>query len=164
MGATKNLSCTRAADRPYEAVRSLLHHRALEVFQRATNCAAGHADVLAAKLRIGSGIAVGVPVHIHVRAIRDEAPVGGMPPVTRVFIEWEAARGAGFFPHAVAELSVWPVTAQGSRLELQGIYHPPLGVLGSAIDAAVGHRVAEATVAHLLDDVVDELRRDIPVA
>ena len=142
----------------------LLHHRALELFQRATTSAAVHADALAAKLRIGNGIGLGVQVHMHVRGIRDEEGVGGMPPVTRVSLEWEAGQGANLVPRAVAELTVWAVTPSESRLELEGLYRPPLGVVGNAVDAAVGLRVAEATVGHLLDDVVEELRRDIPPA
>ena len=38
-----------------------------------------------------------------------------------------------------------------SVLELVGHYTPPLGVLGMGFDAAIGHKVAEATMKYLLE-------------
>jgi hypothetical protein len=62
-----------------------------------------------------------------------------------------------------AELSFWPLTSTETQLELEGAYEPPLGLVGGAIDAAVGHRLAEAVVHRFLNDVVEQLRRDIPL-
>ena len=60
-----------------------------------------------------------------------------------------------------AELSFWPLTATETQLELTGAYEPPLGALGKAVDAAIGHRIAEATVHRFLDDLVEQLRREL---
>ena len=37
-----------------------------------------------------------------------------------------------------------------------------MGVLGGAIDAVVGHRIAEATVHRFVGAVVDRLRQEVP--
>ena len=37
----------------------------------------------------------------------------------------------------------------------------PLGPVGKAIDAAIGHRIAEASVHHFLDDIVAQIGRDL---
>ena len=103
-------------------------------------------------------------VHVHVRSVHDDESVGGMPPATRVSITWEAAQGASFFPSMSAVLTAWPVTSTETRLELRGAYRAPLGAVGTAVDAALGHRVAEATVAQLVADLVEQLRQDLPPA
>jgi hypothetical protein len=60
-----------------------------------------------------------------------------------------------------AELSLWPLTSSETQLEIEGAYRPPLGVVGAAADAALGHRLAEATVHRFLDDVVEQVRREL---
>lgn len=57
-----------------------------------------------------------------------------------------------------AELSIYPLTATETQLDLSGLYEPPLGILGSAIDAMVGDRIAEASVHHFVSDVAAYLR------
>jgi hypothetical protein len=150
-------------NRPYGAVRELFRLRAEELFQRATTSAAARASAVAASLHAGvGGVEVGVDVRIHVQSVRDDGGVAGMSPVTHVALAWEALRAPALFPVMNAQLSVWPLTASETQLEIEGAYRPPLGVAGSVIDAAVGHRIAEAAVHRFLDDVVEQLRRELP--
>jgi hypothetical protein len=159
----RKLRCYQYVNRPYEGVRELLRQRALDVFQRATTSAAARASAIAASLHAGvGGIDIGVDVRIHIHAVRDEPGVAGLAPVTRIALGWEATRATALFPVMNAELSFWPLTATETQLEVEGAYRPPLGVVGSAIDAAIGHRIAEATVHRFLDDVVEQIRRDLP--
>jgi hypothetical protein len=62
------------------------------------------------------------------------------------------------------ELSAWPLSSSETQIEIAGEYRPPLGVVGNAIDAAVGHRIAEASVKSFLDDVVEQMRRELPAS
>jgi hypothetical protein len=62
----------------------------------------------------------------------------------------------------LADLSVWPLSPSETQLEIEGDYRPPLGPLGGAFDAAVGHRIAQASVHKLLEDLIEQLRRDLP--
>jgi hypothetical protein len=161
MSEPRKLRCYAYVTRPYEAVREALHQRPLELLQRATNSAAERANSVATSLRAGAaGIEIGVEVRIHVRAVRDDEGLGGLSPVTRVSLGWEAARAPALFPMMSAELSVWPLSSSETQLEIEGAYRPPLGAVGKTIDAVLGHRLAEASVHRLLEDVVDQLRRE----
>jgi hypothetical protein len=150
-------------NRPYGAVRELLRLRPEEVFRHATTSAAARASAVAASLHTGvAGVDVGVDVRIHVQSVRDDAGVAGMSPVTRVDLAWEALRAPALFPVMKAQLSFWPLTASETQLEIEGAYRPPMGVVGNVVDAAIGHRVAEAVVHRFLDDVAEQLRRELP--
>ena len=82
-------------------------------------------------------------------------------PVTRVPIEWSAAQRAALFPIMNAELSVYALTATETQLDFLGRYQPPLGLVGGALDAMVGHRIAEASVHRLVADVAKYLREHV---
>ncbi len=55
-------------------------------------------------------------------------------------------------------LTVYPLTATETQLNVLGRYDTPLGVVGSAVDALVGHRIAEASVHRFIGDVARYLR------
>jgi hypothetical protein len=165
MRQPRKVRCYQYVERPYDAVRKLLRERPLEVLQRATTTAAARADSLAAQLRVDvGGVEIGVAVKIHVTSVRDEEGVGGLGPVTHVMISWEAARTPALFPLMSAELSAWPLSSSETQLEIEGAYRPPLGAVGNAIDAAVGHRIAEASVLRFLEDVVQQVRQELQTA
>jgi hypothetical protein len=160
MSKPRELRCYAYVNRPYSVVREALQHRPLELLQRATSSAAERASSLAASLRAeAAGIEVGVEVRIHIHALREEEGVAGLSPVTRISLGWEAARTPALFPVMSAELSAWPLSSSETQLEIEGTYRPPLGAVGRAVDAAVGNRIAEASVHRLLEDVVEQLRR-----
>ncbi len=161
MGDLQALRCYAYVNRRYEDVRALVAKHPLDLFQRATNSAAERARSIAATLRVGvAGIVVGVDVRIEVGVI-DQAPgPAGVAETTRINLGWTATRGGGLFPAMFARLTVWPLSAEETQLELDGAYKPPLGVLGDVFDAAIGHRIAEASVKHFLDDLVEQLRRE----
>ena len=163
MSEPRKLRCYEYVNRPYEQVSVLLRHQPLELLQRATTSAAARAGALAANLHVAiGGIEVGVDVRPHVRRIREEKGVAGLSPVTVLEIGWEASRAAGLFPSMHLELSAWPLSSTETQLEIAGEYRPPLGVVGQAMDAAVGHRIAEASVHSFLEDVVEQMKRDLP--
>jgi hypothetical protein len=163
MSEPRKLRCYQYVNRPYDAVRELFRQRPLEIFQPATTSAAERANAVEANLRAGvAGIDVGVDVRIHLHAVREEEGVAGMSPVTRVTLAWEATRAPSFFPVMRAELSFCPLTSTETQLEIEGTYRPPLGAVGNVVDAALGHRVAEATVHRFLDDIVEQIRRELP--
>jgi hypothetical protein len=80
---------------------------------------------------------------------------------TKLILEWQSAKAPRWFPLMQAELSLYPLTSTETQLDFSGHYQPPLGVLGTAIDAAVGHRIAEAAVHRFMSDVADYLRRTL---
>ena len=67
-------------------------------------------------------------------------------------VRWEATGpGGGLFPALDADIMVMPAGERSSKLRLTGSYRPPLGALGSALDAAILHRVARATIRAFLN-------------
>ena len=69
-------------------------------------------------------------------------------------IRWEATGpGGGLFPVLDADLRLAPAAEGGSVLTLAGVYRPPLGVLGQALDRALLHRVALTTIRGFLAQV-----------
>jgi hypothetical protein len=163
MTEPRTLRCYQYINRPYAQVREVLRSHPLELLQGATNSAAARAKSLAANLKVSlGGVEVGVDIRTYLHGVRDEDAVAGLPPVTRVEIGWEAARAPTLFPVMRAQLSAWPLTSTETQLEVEGEYRPPLGVVGNVMDAAVGHRVAEASVHRFLEDTVEQLKREIP--
>ena len=57
-----------------------------------------------------------------------------------------------------AELAVYPLTATETQLDFSGSYEPPGGWLGSAVDAVIGHKIAEASVHRFVGQVAEYLR------
>jgi len=82
-----------------------------------------------------------------------------MPSKTILPFRWTALRGAGLFPALDADLEVAPLGTRMTQLAISARYTPPLGVLGRAIDRAVMHRIAEATLKDFLDRVAAALAK-----
>lgn len=163
MSQPRKLRCYQYVPRPFGDVRELLRQRSMDVFRHATTTAAERAGAIAASLHAqAAGVDLGVEIRIHVQAIRDEESVAGISPAMRVMLGWEAVRAAALFPVMDAQLTLWPLTSTETQLELEGSYRPPLGVVGNAIDAALGHRVAEAVVQRFLEDVAEQIARELP--
>jgi hypothetical protein len=95
---------------------------------------------------------VGVDVRVQLTAMKDEVTANG-DPLTRLEFSWQAIRNPGLFPTMEGAFSVYPLSPTETQLDLQGRYRPPLGRVGNAIDAVVGHRIAEASVLRLLRDI-----------
>jgi hypothetical protein len=81
--------------------------------------------------------------------------------VTRIPIHWQAAQRPGLFPVMDAELAIYPLTATETQLDFRGKYEPPLSVLGDAVNAIVGHRLAEASVHRFVAEVAQYLRKHV---
>jgi hypothetical protein len=84
-----------------------------------------------------------------------------IPSKTILPIEWHAAQANGLFPALEADLEVAPIGPHITQLALSARYDPPLGTLGRAIDRALLHRVAEATLKDFLDRVAAALTAQV---
>src|SRR5215469_13972423 len=62
-------------------------------------------------------------------------------------IRWEATGSAGeLFPVLDADIRLARAGERTAMLTMSGVYRPPLGALGQALDRAILHRVAAATI------------------
>ena len=111
-------------------------------------------------LRVGPGGAVGgkqVLVTVLEPVYREDAMTAGL--------RWEATGPAGaLFPMLDANITISPAAAasvpratQHARVILTGVYRPPLGRAGAAIDQVVLQQIASATIQTFLRGVTARL-------
>jgi len=144
---------------PYESVRDALKHDATALFQAATTAAADRARSLGSELRVDvAGIGVSADIKIAVNKIEEKVFDGASAPMTSLFLEWEAASMPRLFPLMKAELSLYALTPTETQLDFVGVYEPPFGPVGKAVNAIVAHRIAEASVQRFVADVAAHLR------
>jgi hypothetical protein len=130
------------------------------VFQSATKAAASRAETIAAELHVDlGGIGVQTDIKISVKNIEEKVSDAMSTPVTRLLLEWEAATMPRLFPLMKAELAIYPLTKTETQLDFSGVYEPPFGAVGKAMNAIVGHRIAEVSVHRFISDVAGYLRQ-----
>jgi hypothetical protein len=86
------------------------------------------------------------------------------PSKTVLPMSWRAAGLEGLFPRLEADIEVAPLGPNRTQLSISAQYDPPLGSVGKALDRAVLHRVAEATVKDFLDRTAGTLAGRASVA
>jgi hypothetical protein len=73
-------------------------------------------------------------------------------------IRWEATGPGGrLFPVLDADIRLAPDGERVTSLTIAGSYRPPLGALGEALDRAMLHRVADATIRSFLAEVAAQI-------
>ncbi len=90
------------------------------------------------------------------------------PPValaTKVSVPlaWQPMGAKALLPALEADLEIAPLGEGATQLAMSARYEAPLRSLGRALDQAVLHRVAEATVKDFLDRVGEKVRRQLSV-
>ncbi|HTX27878.1 MAG TPA: hypothetical protein VME19_12760 [Streptosporangiaceae bacterium] len=133
-----------------------------------------HVPFAAARERLAQLAESGVLVIASQDAYRDEGAsivrvgVGGLSKLVRVqvrelahtdtsagfAIRWEATGPHGrLFPVLDADIRLAPAGGRATLLTIVGSYRPPLGAVGEALDRAILHRVATATIRSFLAQV-----------
>ncbi len=160
MSKGHEIRCYDYVNHPYEQVRDALTRDALTVFQSATKAAASRAQSIAAELHVDiGGIGVKTDIRISVKSVEEKVHDAMPTPATRILLEWEAASMPRLFPLMKAELSIYPLTPTETQLDFSGLYEPPFGVVGKAMNAIVGHRIAEVSVHQFISEVAGYLRK-----
>jgi hypothetical protein len=147
---------------PYAQVRDALVADAAGVFRSATRAAAARAESVAAALHVSiAGLEVGTEIALTLGTIAEVDSSGYASKVTKLPISWQAAARPQLFPLMDGELSVYALTATETQLDFLGRYAPPLGLLGGALNAVVGHRIADASVHRFIADIAQHLRHQL---
>jgi hypothetical protein len=81
--------------------------------------------------------------------------------LTRLHLEWKAAKIPQLFPLMKGELALYALTKTETQLDFSGVYEPPFGALGKTMNAMAGHRIAEASVHRFVGDIAAYLRQAI---
>ena len=84
-------------------------------------------------------------------------PVSVRSETTMLPIAWKAKHGVDPVPQLDADIEIATLGATRTQLSMSARYRPPFGMIGRALDKALMHRVAEATVKDFLDRVGERL-------
>jgi hypothetical protein len=151
-----NRHALRAYDyvnRPYNDVRDALLLDPLAVFRRATTAAANvELHATAGPFDVATEIEIEIIAIVTARSPNDQ-------PATDIVIEWRAARRPKLFPTMRATLSLYALTPTETQLELAGVYDPPLGIVGDAVDAIAMSSIANQAVTGFVRDIAACLRK-----
>jgi hypothetical protein len=159
---SKRIRAYNYVDHSYDEVRRALSGNAVAVFRNATKGAAQRAETVASELHVKlAGIEIGADIEIAVDSVEEVPDDSKKSAITRIELEWTASRMPRLFPLMKAELTVYPLTSTETQLALEGNYEPPLGLIGSAVDLVVGHRIAEASVHQFIKDIAVYLRAEL---
>lgn len=145
------------ADVPYDDAIELLADDAAALLEDATNSSVDHANEVVTRLHTPlGGLEVGRDIRLEYGEFE---PVAIMR--ARLPLSWTASSRAALFPAVDGHLEVAALSLDPPRTQvtLTGTYEPPLGAVGAMADDAVGHRLAEATAKHFVEDVVRRLER-----
>ena len=85
-----------------------------------------------------------------------------IPSKTMLPIAWKATAAERIFPQLEADIEIAPLGTSRTQLSISARYRPPLGPIGRALDRALLHRVAEATVKDFLDRVGEGVSARVP--
>jgi hypothetical protein len=97
---------------------------------------------------LGAGPVTSKLVEVRFRNLLEHGDEAGLA------VRWEATGASGaLFPALDADVTVTPADGQSAMLRLAGSYRPPLGALGTALDRALLHRIATATIRTFLNRI-----------
>ena len=75
-------------------------------------------------------------------------------------MSWKPAGLDSLLPTLEADIELGALGPERTQLSISARYTPPLGSLGRALDRALLHRVAEATVKDFLDGAAASFQED----
>ncbi|RMG27000.1 MAG: hypothetical protein D6730_08060 [Bacteroidetes bacterium] len=158
----KSIRAYDYVNHPYSRVKAALSRDAETIFREATQRAGDRMREVVSELHVNiGGIEVGTDVTIESQVLEDRPKSPGLSPILVLGLEWKSAHLPALFPVMHGKLSVYPLTPSETQLDFSGTYDKPLGVLGDAIDAVVGRRIAEASVDRFVKDIAAYLRKEL---
>lgn len=152
------LHCYDYVNQPYPVVRAAVLADPQELFRVATsNGSAAQLHVRVGAVELGAEITIEITRIDHKCEPFERA-------TTTIDLAWRSRRGQALFPLMTASLKIYPLTPTETQLEISGTYHPPLGVIGQAVDAVAMHRFATASVTSFIREIATYLRRALAPA
>jgi hypothetical protein len=129
--------------RPFEESEPILL-KLLDGFSEAADIAYREGEELHAQIGLRS------PTFRRTVRLHVGAPLRGEDE-TSIPLTWEATGFSRLFPSMNADLTLARLGPRITQLAFSGVYDPPLGAFGEALDRRTLHRVAEATVKRFTD-------------
>ncbi len=153
MATKSTIRWQHRVNRPFNEVHDAMAMNASHIFKQATDAAQQKSEDNAADLHAKvAGFEFHQDVVIDVKSYTEIASESGEKLV--ISLTWKAASDSSLLPVMDAKIHVSPLEEQQKTMvDFRGEYEPPLGLLGQAFDTVVGHRVAEDSVKHLLEEL-----------
>ncbi|HKU42148.1 MAG TPA: hypothetical protein VJR89_28510 [Polyangiales bacterium] len=162
MSTERILRCYDYVNQPFPRVQEALRKDVAGILRRATTGAAERERDIAAQLHVRLGaIDVAADVSIMIGPVEETMSSPWGYQVSVFPLQWQSLSAPSLFPQMKAKLYVYPLSTRETQIEIDGTYTPPLGLLGDAIDAVVGHRIAQASVLHFVQDIAALLRSEL---
>jgi hypothetical protein len=105
-----------------------------------------------------TSVGFGMGVHLRKRVEVEVEPPLCVPGRTVVPLRWSTGAEHSPLPSMEGDLELAPFGPGASHLAMSGRYTPPYGSVGDALDRALLHRVAEATVRDFVQRVAERIR------
>jgi hypothetical protein len=143
---------------PYQSVRKLLRHHADEVLQVPLDQSLAGVHEITTELEfpvVGMNLNKEVVLHVG-----EYADLPGRIPMGRLELRWEPTEHSALFPLIEADLEVEPIDSDRTMVSLLGLYQPPLGRFGEAVDRIMLHRLAEAAFDRFFRQLLHEIVAD----
>jgi hypothetical protein len=106
-----------------------------------------------------TSVGFGIGLHVRRRVEVEVEPPLRVPGRTVVPLRWSTGAEHSPLPSMEGDLELAPFGPGASHLAMSGRYTPPYGQVGEALDRALLHRVAEATVRDFVQRVAEQVRR-----
>lgn len=140
---------------PYPAVRDLLRDDPFQVLASATEDAGRRRDEVATNLEVElAGVEIGRTVKVEVVGFEEKEKPW---PIAKLQVRWKAADLPAAFPSMEAQLEAYGLSERETQISFLGTYRPPLGILGGLADAALLHRVAEASLHRFFSSLLERV-------
>ncbi len=141
-------------DAPAFEVRQRLIAEPTKWLASAVNAANQVEDKLIVSLGAGiKSVSLKKRVEIEVSTPRTRGDVLVIP------VSWSATGVKELFPKMQADLEIAPFGPDKTQLVFLGTYDAPLGPIGRKVDAALLHRIAEASVRTFLELIANALQQ-----
>ena len=138
-------------DRPFEDVRSILLNGPERWVPGLATESSRRAELLLAEVGFGASPRLEKRVLVELKNPME------FPSRLLLPMEWRPVSAGNLFPTLDADIEVAPLGPKRTHLSISARYQPPLGMVGQALDRALLHRIAEATVKDFLDRVAERL-------
>lgn len=162
MNTHRTINHCESIEQPAAVVQDLLRAGAARIFTRATCRATAREQSFCVRLHMQVGsLDIATAASVQIGPIEESPPSPFGAQVIAIPLTWSAVSSPGLFPRMRASVFVYPLSSRETFLDFEGEYTPPLGRFGEAIDAVVGHRIAQACVAHFMQDVAAFLREQL---
>lgn len=151
---SRSITVARTCNAPFKVVVDELHCDAPGLIRIATDGAAVRASDIVMTLDTGWAW---FDIHERVRARVGEFSRTS----TEAYLDlaWTAEAGKRLLPGIDGRLTLFAMSTAYTEIGFSGRFIPPPGLLGSASGIVLGRRLAEATVGHFLDQLVDHVEQ-----